>query len=118
MKEITLNEYQAQAMSTCMPTSNNYVYMAEGLVGEVGEFTSKAAKAVRKGNAAISGNQFNTVDEALLDGRQGELGDILWFTAGLASVFGWSLESVGRDNLMKLQSRKLRGVIDGNGDNR
>jgi hypothetical protein len=31
---------------------------------------------------------------------------------------GWDLEDVAQGNLDKLASRKQRGVIDGNGDNR
>jgi hypothetical protein len=31
---------------------------------------------------------------------------------------GWSLEDVAKSNLEKLASRKQRGVIDGEGDNR
>lgn len=123
MQGTTLNEYQAQAMTTCKPTSHNYVYMAEGMVGEMGEFTSKVAKAIRKGEVAINDNQLMAVNSdmdmtELMNGLKGELGDILWFVAGLASVFGWNLEDVGYENLLKLQSRKARGKIEGNGDNR
>ena len=38
--------------------------------------------------------------------------------AGLCRVMGWTLEEVCQANLDKLASRKGRGVIDGNGDNR
>lgn len=47
-----------------------------------------------------------------------ELGDILWQLSGLCSVLKIDLEDVARTNLEKLASRKRRGVIDGNGDNR
>ena len=47
-----------------------------------------------------------------------ELGDILWQTAGFAYVMGWTLEEGAKGNLDKLASRKQRGVIDGEGDNR
>lgn len=47
-----------------------------------------------------------------------ELGDILWQLSGLCSVMNFDLEDVARTNLEKLASRKRRGVIDGNGDNR
>lgn len=46
---MTLQEYQERAMTTCMPTSENFAYMMLNLVGEVGEFVSKVAKAIRKG---------------------------------------------------------------------
>jgi site-specific DNA-cytosine methylase len=47
-----------------------------------------------------------------------EVGDIMWFCAGLARQFGWSLENVCWANLNKLSSRQERGVIEGDGDNR
>ena len=77
-KELTLNEYQKRAMSTCMPSCNNVSYMKEEL--------------------------------------KKELGDILWQTAGLAHVMGWTLEDVAQMNLDKLAARKEAGTIDGNGD--
>lgn len=49
MANLTLNEYQDKAMSTCMPESDNLFYMLANLVGEVGEFASKAGKHMRKG---------------------------------------------------------------------
>lgn len=47
-----------------------------------------------------------------------EAGDILWQLAGLCNVMGWKLDDVAQRNLEKLASRKQRGVIDGDGDNR
>ena len=47
-----------------------------------------------------------------------ELGDILWFAAGIAEVMGWKLDKVAEENISKLASRQKRGVIEGNGDNR
>lgn len=116
-----LNEYQEKAMETCMPSSENFSYMMLNLVGEVGEFASKMAKAVRKGKADIVYNEAMVVvedNDTLLDELQAEAGDILWQLAGLCTVMNWSLEDVAKGNLDKLASRKQRGVIDGNGDNR
>ena len=36
-----LKEYQERAMTTCMPSSENFSYMFLNLVGEVGEFASR-----------------------------------------------------------------------------
>jgi NTP pyrophosphatase (non-canonical NTP hydrolase) len=47
-----------------------------------------------------------------------ELGDCLWFIAGICYSQNISLEEIAIQNLAKLASRKERGVIDGNGDNR
>lgn len=128
-----LNEYQDRAMSTCMPSCNNISYMLLNLVAEVGEFSGKLAKAIRKGQVAIGG--FSPANKnkltipsgpqeldfdvlAFYKELQKEAGDILWQLAGLCRVMGWPIEDVANGNLDKLLSRQARGVIDGNGDNR
>lgn len=125
-KEMTLKEYQEKAMTTCMPSSENFSYMFLNLVGEVGEFASKVAKAIRKDNAYIGGqtevddpNDLNITCEdriAFVKELQKETGDILWQLSGLCTVMGWSLEDVAQMNLDKLAARKAVGTIDGNGD--
>lgn len=55
MANITLNEYQQKAMTTCLPESDNLFYMLANLCGEVGEFASKAGKHMRKGKLHILG---------------------------------------------------------------
>lgn len=114
-------EYQEKAMTTCMPSSNNFSYMFLNLVGEVGEFASKVAKHIRKGNAYISGSSdlyFNDFPELSEQERElmKEAGDILWQLSGLCTVMGWSLEDIAQMNLDKLAARKAAGTIDGNGD--
>lgn len=116
-----LNEYQERAMTTCMQSSENFSYMFLNLVGEVGEFASKVAKHIRKGNAYISGSSdlyFNDFPELSEQERElmKEAGDILWQLSGLCKVMGWSLEEVAQQNLDKLAARKAVGTIDGNGD--
>lgn len=117
---MTLNEYQEKAMTTCLLTSENFGYMFLNMVGEVGEFASKVAKHIRKGKAVIHQNNL-VVPAVSADEMQDlmkEAGDVLWQLSGLCTVMGWSLEEVGQQNLEKLASRKQRGVVDGNGDNR
>lgn len=129
MANLTLNEYQDKAMSTCMPESDNLFYMLANLVGEVGGFASKAGKHMRKGKLHITTTQrdeegkilhtqvWNISDEErrlMLS----EIGDILWQTAGLAKVMGVTLEEVAEENLAKLASRKQQNVISGEGDMR
>lgn len=115
-----LNKYQELAMTTCMPSSNNFSYMMLNLVGEVGEFASKVAKAIRKGNARVDENnleltEFPTCIEQA-DELKKEAGDIFWQLSGVCTVMGWSLEDVAQQNLDKLSARKSAGTIDGNGD--
>lgn len=114
---MTLNEYQKQAMTTCMESSNNFSYMFIGLVGEVGELASKVAKMIRKGRGSIHNNRLGHPEDER-EGILSEAGDCLWMLAGICSVMGWNLEDVGQYNLDKLADRKERNVIDGNGDNR
>ena len=119
-----LNVYQKKAMETCMPTCENISYMLLNLVGEVGEFSSKIAKGIRKGEMMITENalcldfkqftkeSFERLDESLM----AECGDILWELSGLCSTMGWDLEKVAEYNLTKLAERKKNGTIIGNGD--
>lgn len=104
-------------MTTCMASSENFSYMFLNLVGEVGEFASKVAKAIRKEENCIEYNDLGitvTNNEEL----QKEAGDILWQLSGLCTVMGWNLEDIAQQNLDKLASRQQRNVIDGSGDNR
>lgn len=113
-----LNEYQKKAMTTCMPSSENFSYMFLNLVGEVGEFASKVAKAIRKDEIFIFENHIDLNQDWYSSDLKKEAGDILWQLSGLCHVMGWSLEEVAQQNLDKLASRKQRNVIDGSGDNR
>lgn len=119
-----LNVYQKKAMVTCMPTCNNASYMLLNMVGEVGEFASKIAKGIRKGEMMITENalcldskQFTKESLARLDeSLMAEAGDILWQLSGLCTIMGWDLEGVAKYNLKKLAERKKNGTIAGNGD--
>ena len=124
-----LNKYQEKAMSTCMDSCDNISYMLLNLVAEVGEFSGKLAKAIRKKQVAIGGqtsinrNRLTVIDDdfdvlTFDQELRKEAGDILWQFAGLIHVMGWKLNDVGCENLIKLADRKERGVIDGDGDNR
>ena len=121
---MSLNTYQERAMTTCMPSCENFSYMFLNLVGEVGELASKVAKAIRKEKAGIDRNQFVTewgqysmTEQEILD-LKAEAGDCFWQIAGLCKVMGWTLEEVCQENLDKLADRKKRGVIASNGDHR
>lgn len=47
-----------------------------------------------------------------------EIGDVLWYCATLARDIGMTLEEVAELDIAKLNSRKQRGKLGGNGDNR
>ena len=121
---MTLNEYQEKAMSTCMETSANPLYMLFMLGEEIGELQGKFSKAIRKGWISFYENKIKvnrlTVGEdefnEWLDLVKKEIGDCLWGIAGITNVMNWTLEDAGQTNLDKLSARKAVGTIDGNGD--
>lgn len=127
-KEMTLNEYQREAMKTCMPSCNNMAYMLLNLVAEVGEFAGKISKAVRRSETCFRDNQMTPQYVAEMESIQKfaemkeellyEAGDILWQLSGVIMKLGCTLEDAARLNLDKLASRAKRGKIDGNSDHR
>ena len=104
---MTLNEYQKLAMTTCMESCKNDTYMLFGLMAEVGEVADKIAKWKRKGIIRIDGSKlvFMRSDTAVVETYKkellAELGDCLWFIAGIASVMGVHLEDIGQQNYDK-----------------
>ena len=120
-----LNEYQKLAMTTCMGSSANPLYMLFMLGEETGELLGKFSKAIRKGKMRFDGNELvfskKATDEDIVEWEDlvaKECGDILWGVAGICHVMGWKLENIGQINLDKLAKREEAGTIDGNGDNR
>lgn len=123
MKELTLNEYQRKAMTTCMESSANPLYMLLMLGEEMGELQGKFSKAIRKGIIYFEKNELVFTDKATdkdiaewEDLVAKECGDILWGVAGICNILGWDLGNIGDINLNKLAARKTIGTIDGNGD--
>jgi NTP pyrophosphatase (non-canonical NTP hydrolase) len=102
------NEYQEQAFLTALPTAQNFTYMVSGLASEAGEVAGKFKKFVRG----------DTDPEVFKASITKELGDVLWYVAGLATLSGTSLEDIARENIEKLTKRKLEGKLHGYGDNR
>ena len=109
-----LNVYQKKAMETCMPTCANISYMLLNLVGEVGEFASKIAKGIRKGEMVIKKNElhldFNHIERecfaALDESLMAECGDIMWQLSGLCTVMGWDWKELPSITSKNSQSGK------------
>lgn len=105
-----LNEYQKKAKEFAVyPNSVKEIYPIIGLANEAGETLGKLKKYLR-GDAITQSEFRNTL--------KGELGDVLWYLAISCEEHGLDLEDIMYKNLEKLESRKERGVIKGNGDNR
>ncbi|BCZ89178.1 hypothetical protein TthAA37_09990 [Thermus thermophilus] len=108
---MTLEEYQKEAQKTALyPEAYRLVYPALGLAGEAGELANKVKKVLRDHGGHLS----EEAREAIL----AELGDVLWYVAQVATDLGESLEAVAQANLAKLRSRKERGRLGGDGDDR
>jgi NTP pyrophosphatase (non-canonical NTP hydrolase) len=108
-----MNEYQSLAMETKFYPSvggHGIVYPALKLSGEVGEFNEKVGKVFRdKGGIFTQDDRYELAKE---------LGDVMWYIAALARELGFCMTDIADMNLYKLKSRKERGALSGNGDNR
>ena len=108
---MTANEYQEKAHSFAdYPKKIEWLYPALEVSEEAGEVAGKFAKLIRDKNGEVTEETKKEIAK--------ELGDVLWGIAELSTILGYSLEEVMEMNIQKLESRKSRNVIHGNGDNR
>ncbi len=85
-------------------------YTALGLNGEAGEFAEVLKKVMR--------DSYGNIDSKAKQAFAKELGDVFWYLARCAAELGFDLENIASANIEKLTSRKERGVLKGNGDDR
>ena len=113
---MNFEEYQKEAMKTAQYPflGYNLVYPAMGLAGEAGEYCDKIKKMWR--NKGVMDTSLLTIQERVEMIK--ELGDVLWYIAASAKELDTDLESIAISNITKLQSRRERGVIKSEGDNR
>jgi NTP pyrophosphatase (non-canonical NTP hydrolase) len=107
-----ISEYQelSRRTATYPDAGDNIVYPTLGLAGEAGEVSEKVKKLLRDDGGVMSDER----REALA----GELGDVLWYVAQVATEAGLDLQEIAQGNLDKLLSRQRRGVLSGSGDSR
>jgi len=105
----TLNNYQMQARKFAIyPEDMQIMYPALGLAGEAGEVADKVKKIYRDGR-----------DDARFHADIAkEIGDVLWYCATLADDLGFDLQQVAEMNIYKLQCRRVKGALTGDGDDR
>jgi len=105
-------EYQKKSKETAIYpiVGKSFVYPTMGLAGEAGEVSEKIKKLFRDKNGEA--------DEDTKKELEKELGDVLWYLAQIATEFDLSLDEVAQKNIDKLFSRKERGRLRGDGDNR
>jgi NTP pyrophosphatase (non-canonical NTP hydrolase) len=87
------------------PKDREEEYLMIGLANEVGEVLGKYKKQVRG-----DGDKYKEI--------RAELGDVCWYLARLFDMYDMKLIEVLHENYVKLEGRKARGVIKGDGDNR
>ena len=92
---MTLDEYQHLAARTIgtRTHTDQLSNMALGLAGEAGETADMLKKHLFHGKPLDA-------DEVIK-----ELGDVLWYVAGMATAIGVSLGEVGQRNVDKLRKR-------------
>jgi NTP pyrophosphatase (non-canonical NTP hydrolase) len=105
-------EYQKRSRKTAIypGKGNNFVYPTLGIAGEAGEVSEKVKKMVRGDGGYTPGEKKEEIAK--------ELGDILWYIAQLATELDISLDQVATSNIKKVESRKKRKKLKGDGDNR
>jgi NTP pyrophosphatase (non-canonical NTP hydrolase) len=107
---MNFHEYQRKAWEFAIYPNRNFnpEYPALGLAGEAGEVCNKIKKIQRD----------NLDMDTVRDSIASEIADTLWYISALCSEFGLDLDVIAQTNLMKLESRRARGVIGGSGDSR
>ena len=100
-------EYQDESRKTWIFDHNNdFIRSVLGLCGESGEIAEKVKKDLR-GDYKLKPQEMCK-----------ELGDLLYYIARVADYYKLDLHTIAVENIKKLQSRKERNKIKGNGDNR
>lgn len=96
---MTLDEYQAKAKATIQRYNStdqeNFFLGYLGLAGEAGSVLTILKKLIRDGEG------FGSFEDRLRE----ELGDVLWYVSSIASHYGFSLEDIGHQNLLKTHDR-------------
>lgn len=105
----TAGEYDL-ARATANLKDTGFIEKILGLVGEAGETAEKIKKILRDKDGKASKQ-----DRVLITK---ELGDILWYVASIARYLGIPLSEVAELNIKKLESRRQRDKLHGEGDER
>ena len=95
---MNFNDYQEAAAATSK-FGNSYEYLGLGLVGEAGEVAEFLKKTIY--HKKVEYDSRDTELEPLVY----ELGDVLWYLAGLAARAGFTLQEVAEMNIEKLAAR-------------
>ena len=97
---MTVNEYQALAMTTLNPALSKRDILLNGVMGLCGE-SGEAIDIVKKW--LMQGHDLDR------DHLARELGDVAWYLAETAFALDISLEEILKSNIEKLQARYPEG---------
>lgn len=105
-------EYQVRSSQFAIYPNcgENPIYPTLGLCGETGEVAEKVKKVVRDKNGLFDRESIIAITL--------ELGDVLWYVAQLANELDINLDEAAENNLDKLRNRKMKGTLQGSGDDR
>lgn len=119
---VNLDTYQYSAIRTAVYPgfggAFGLLYTALGLGNEAGEVLGKVKKLLRDDNSDILLTNNIKISDEKKSAIAGELGDVLWYLAMVATELELSLNDIAYENIEKLADRKERGVLKGDGDNR
>jgi len=106
---VKINDYQLLARATAI-YKDPIIYPTLGLNGEAGEVAEKVKKMMRDDAGVLTKDRKKLLIK--------ELGDVLWYLANIASDINVTLEDIAKSNLQKLNLRKEKNMLHGDGDNR
>lgn len=92
-------------------------HLAFKLFGESGEFAEHLGKASRDDGWSIFAGAGKLTPERRMNMLK-ELGDMLWYIVMLAKELGSSFAEIMLINIRKREGRKVRGTLQGAGDDR
>ncbi len=112
------DDYQKKAITTDLFNKSDnkelfsiaFLEKLLGITGEAGELADKIKKILRDKEGVLNEEDKKEITK--------ELGDILWYVSAVAYYLDVPFHQIAEDNLQKLLSRKDRGVLNGQGDNR
>lgn len=107
-----MTRYQKEALAFAVYPDRgvNVMYPVLGLCGEAGEVAEKVKKTYRDHGGVFDFERKQAIAM--------ELSDVLWYVAAVADELGYTLNDIAEHSIAKLDSRKHKGTIHGEGDNR
>ena len=110
------NEYQGKAIKFDLAkrgrdlNGGGFIEKVLGLTGEAGETADKFKKIIRDKGGVVSNEDRDEIVK--------ELGDVLWYLSAIAAYLDVSFDDVAQINLKKLEDRRKRNMLHGEGDER